>query len=255
MESHVYEPKYVMWYEKDFAADTYVSRVMRSLHRHFYRALIIASCFNSLRPFLPNDDSQLWIFADAESLDQWIAHKDVVMHKFTLTQDGKHWQHKRILADWQMMLDAHQKNVEKGRKGGNTAGKGRPSGSAQAQPKPAQAQPNSDQAELGTVTELDLTILNLTELNTTQPNEIQKRDDTKDSQTEVREQPEEQKRQAGGGSSLKATPKTVEATATPKAARHRPVLSADEYDQEQVAKAVAELAADMAAAKKAEAKQ
>jgi uncharacterized protein YdaU (DUF1376 family) len=121
-----YEPKYVMWHEKDFAADTYVSRVMRPLDRHFYRALIIASCFNSERPFLPNDDAQLWILADAESLHQWLSHKDVVMHKFTLTQDGEHWQHKRILADWQLMQDAHQKYVERGRKGGKKAGKGRP---------------------------------------------------------------------------------------------------------------------------------
>jgi uncharacterized protein YdaU (DUF1376 family) len=122
----VYEPKYVMWHEKDFAADAYVSRVMRPLDRHFYRALIIASCFNSERPYLPNDDAQLWILADAESLHQWLSHKDVVMHKFALTQDGQHWQHKRILADWQLMFDAHQKYVERGRKGGLKAGKGRP---------------------------------------------------------------------------------------------------------------------------------
>jgi uncharacterized protein YdaU (DUF1376 family) len=121
-----YEPKYVMWHEKDFAADTYVSRVMRPLDRHFYRALIIASSYNSERPFLPNDDTQLWILADAESLDQWMSHKDVVMHKFALTEDGKHWQHKRILADWQLMIDAHQKYVERGRKGGLKGGKGRP---------------------------------------------------------------------------------------------------------------------------------
>jgi uncharacterized protein YdaU (DUF1376 family) len=113
-----YEPKYLYWYEKDFASDAYVSRVMRSLDRHFYRALIIASCFNSLRPYLPNDDSQLWILADAESLEQWMEHKAVVMHKFTLTADRKYWQHKRILADWQLMIDAHEKYVNAGKLGG-----------------------------------------------------------------------------------------------------------------------------------------
>jgi uncharacterized protein YdaU (DUF1376 family) len=114
-----YEPKYLCWHEKDFAADPYVSRVMRSLDRHFYRALIIASYFNSLRPYLPNDDAQLWILADAESLEQWLAHKDVVMHKFQLCPANDNlWEHKRILADWQLHLDAQQKRVDAGRLGG-----------------------------------------------------------------------------------------------------------------------------------------
>jgi hypothetical protein len=114
-----YEPKYLYWYEKDFASDAYVSRVMRSLDRHFYRALIIASCFNSLRPYLPNDDFQLWILADAESFDQWMEHKNVVMHKFQLCPANDNlWEHKRILADWQLMLDAHEKYVSAGKLGG-----------------------------------------------------------------------------------------------------------------------------------------
>lgn len=239
-----------MWYEKDFSADAYVSRVMRPLHRHFYRALLIASCFNSERPYLPNDDEQLWILADAESLEQWMSHKDVVMRKFTLTADSKHWQHKRILKDWQLMLDAHNERSEAGRRGGRKAGKGRAlSGSAKAQPSTAQAELSSAQAPSGT--ELDLTVLNLTELNTTQPNENFASE--KDSRTEEQKQRQEQpQKRECVRESLEPKPITVEATATPtpKSARKRPVLSEDEYDRKKVEKDIAELAAIMAAAKK-----
>jgi uncharacterized protein YdaU (DUF1376 family) len=151
----VYEPKYLYWWQKDFSADPYVSRVMRSLHRHFYRALIIESCFNSCRPYLPNDDEQLWMLADAESPEQWLAHKDVVMRKFTLTADGKYWQHKRVLADWQLMLDAHAKNVEKGRKGGKKKASNNQaqSGPASSEPGLATAQPSRTTARPSTLTD------------------------------------------------------------------------------------------------------
>lgn len=174
-----YEPNYLMWWEKDFAADTYVSRVMRPLHRHFYRALIIASCFNSERPYLPNDDGQLWVFADAESLEQWMAHKDIVLHKFSLTTDGRFWQHKRILADWQKMLAAHEERSEAGKRGGKKAGKGRP---AKAQPNLAQAPSGSAQAPSGT---MNLT-MNLTELNSTEHNTTTLTDQLSENEKAVR---------------------------------------------------------------------
>lgn len=69
----------------------------------------------------------------------------------------------------------------------------------------------------------------------------------KDDQEPDQPQGQQQKRGVSGVVSLEATPITAEAT--PKAARRRPVLSADEYDRQQVEQAVAELAAEMAAKK------
>jgi len=136
-----FRPRFVYWWPDHFTGDPYVSRVMRPLHRHFYRALIIESFVNSWRPYLPNDDQELWMLADAESAEQWLAHKDVVMRKFTLTEDGKLWQHKRILADWETALKGKERDRENGRKGGLMGGKGRP--------KKSQAEPSTSQDPLG----------------------------------------------------------------------------------------------------------
>ena len=171
MDQH-YEPKYIYWHEKDFLADPYVSRVMRWIHRHFYRALIIASCYNSERPYLPNDDAQLWVLADAESLEQWLAHKDIVMYKFTLTEDGAHWQHKRVLADWELMLAAYKERSESGKRGGL-----KKASNAKQVPSSTIAQPTGAMAPSTTVLDFDFdstkhtTHINKASVNDSSPKE------------------------------------------------------------------------------------
>src|SRR5690242_15398289 len=67
------KPKWITWYEDAFQSETAV-RYMKPQARHFYRALLISSYFCSTRPYLPDDDSQLWMLADAENQAHWMEH-------------------------------------------------------------------------------------------------------------------------------------------------------------------------------------
>lgn len=115
-----YEPQYMCWYERDFQADLFVARGMKWLERHFYRALLQQSFYHSTRPYLPDNDEELALLADTESVEQWLEHKAVVMKKFQpVTIDGvRYWAHKRLLADWRRVLAAAAKASAAGKKSG-----------------------------------------------------------------------------------------------------------------------------------------
>jgi hypothetical protein len=92
------KPHFMGWYENDFQAELGVRR-MKPIERHFYRALLIQSFFCAERPYLPNDDDQLWVLADADSKEHWMGHRDVVVamfKKYGATRYG----HPRVLRDW-----------------------------------------------------------------------------------------------------------------------------------------------------------
>ena len=109
-----YKPPYLKWWEDNFWSDMHVRR-MAPTARHYYRALLQAAFFCDARPFLPADDAQLWMIADAESLQEWQKHKDQVLIKFTrFTQDGKELlRNKRLDEEWAALLDnlEHSKNA------------------------------------------------------------------------------------------------------------------------------------------------
>ena len=115
-----YQPKYIFWHELEFMGDEQVAMGMSNLQRHFYRALCIKGMFCSTRPYLPDDDNQLWLLADAGSLKVWQQNKDAVLVKFQPVEiDGvKLLSHKRLLRDWDLLLKDHTKKVKAGRAGG-----------------------------------------------------------------------------------------------------------------------------------------
>jgi uncharacterized protein YdaU (DUF1376 family) len=112
-----YEPNYIFWYEREFSNDIQVSRGMNWLQRHFYRALCIAAMYCSTRPYLPDDDDQLWLLADAESKDMWTANKGAVLVKFQRMTRNKValLSHKRLLRDWERMLEANRLRSDAGK--------------------------------------------------------------------------------------------------------------------------------------------
>lgn len=112
-----YEPPYQFWHEKEFWADEHVSRGMTFTQRHFYRALLQAAFYSSTRPYLPTSDDDLWILADAGTIDNWIENKPAIMLKFQLTKvkGVEVWSHKRLMRDWIKLL-AHSKKQSKRRK-------------------------------------------------------------------------------------------------------------------------------------------
>jgi len=56
------------------------------------------------RPFLTSDDKLLWIIAEADSLEDWIANKSLIMSKFKPVNGGL-LSNKRVLLEWDISLE------------------------------------------------------------------------------------------------------------------------------------------------------
>jgi hypothetical protein len=99
------KPKYINWYEETFQAEPRV-RHMKPIQRHFYRALLIQAFYCSTRPYLPDDDAELWILADAESEEQWMEHAKVVRRMFepVVIEGVKLLSQKRLLKEWDTIV-------------------------------------------------------------------------------------------------------------------------------------------------------
>ncbi len=93
-------PEYICWHENEFMADRAVVR-MQPHQRLMYRALCQVARYCETRPYLPDDDNELYVLADADSLDHWKANREAVLVKFQkVTVDGKSiLAHKRVSAD------------------------------------------------------------------------------------------------------------------------------------------------------------
>jgi uncharacterized protein YdaU (DUF1376 family) len=105
-------PKYIPWCETEFWNDPVVVQAMNWMQRHLYRALLLKAHVCATRPYLPQDDSQLWLLADAGSLKNWVENKDAVLQKFVeQTVDGvPMWVHKRVLADFETVAGVYAEN-------------------------------------------------------------------------------------------------------------------------------------------------
>lgn len=114
----VYQP----WNEDGFSADLKV-RKMTHLQRWIYRTLLQHAFVCSSRPRLPNDDEELWMMADCESIEQWLSHKPVILKMFDKVDlDGKELlTQTRLEEDWTKLQAIREKRVEAGRKGGSAS--------------------------------------------------------------------------------------------------------------------------------------
>jgi len=110
-----YMPPYQFWCEKEFWADEHVSRGMNWTQRHLYRALLQATFYCSTRPYLPKDDDQLWIIADAGSKEIWLENKAAILVKFQpiKVKGVELWAHKRLMRDWIKLLEYSQKQSKR----------------------------------------------------------------------------------------------------------------------------------------------
>lgn len=85
-------PSYICWHENDFMGDRAVIR-MTPHQQLMYRSLCIVARFCETRPYLPDEDNELWLLADADSLEHWKANREAVLVKF----------HKEIVAGKPML--------------------------------------------------------------------------------------------------------------------------------------------------------
>lgn len=138
-----YKPPFMCWFEADFWADRAVTS-MTWLQRLFYRALLQAAFQCDTRPYLPDDDAQLWVLAGAPNLKTWQREKGSILAKFSpLEIDGERvLGNKRVLEEWYIATAKHETASQKGKIGRakqlsaseSRAVAGHSPGTAQAQP-------------------------------------------------------------------------------------------------------------------------
>src|SRR5258708_36681519 len=100
-----FKPTFIPWHETDFRADRFVQR-MTPVQRSFYRNLLMESYFGEHRPYLTSDDSELWLIAEAATIDEWVAAKPLILLKFTSVElVGGHvvLSNKRVLEEWALL--------------------------------------------------------------------------------------------------------------------------------------------------------
>jgi|HubBroStandDraft_1064217.scaffolds.fasta_scaffold165012_2 hypothetical protein len=119
-----YEPAYVCWVERDFMGDRVTMR-MTPHQRLMYRALCQAAMFTSTRPWLPDDDEELYLLADADSLEHWKANREAVLQKFYPVEVAgqRLLEHKRILHDWEGIMEYVDQRRAAGARGGQARAK------------------------------------------------------------------------------------------------------------------------------------
>jgi uncharacterized protein YdaU (DUF1376 family) len=109
------KPMYQPWNEEEFMSDIFV-RNMKPVERWMYRTLLQSMFFHSTRPFIPTDDDTLWMLAGCETKDQWLAHKSVVLNRFS-TVDGEPelLQNKRVNEDWKRLMKVRKRYSNMGK--------------------------------------------------------------------------------------------------------------------------------------------
>ena len=109
-----FKPRFIMWYEEDFRADSYVQR-MTPHQRAMYRNLILECYYGDDRPYLTTDDEKLWFLAGADSPSDWTDNKALIMAKFKPMPEsgGTLLFNNRVLAEWDILIEklAQKKNA------------------------------------------------------------------------------------------------------------------------------------------------
>lgn len=122
------KPRVMQWDEQAFVADLDVQR-MSVLERWCYRTLLNKAYWCDTRPYLPDNDDELWFLAGCESKEQWLSVKKNVIRKFSRQKNGKKkvLAQKRLVEDWKIFISKLLKLQENGRLGGLAKAKLEPS--------------------------------------------------------------------------------------------------------------------------------
>jgi hypothetical protein len=130
------KPWYQPWSEEQFRACIDV-QTMLPVQRWMYRTLCQSAFVESTRPYLPDDDSQLWKMAGCENQKQWNQYKHEVRAAFIpLEINGqKLLSRGRIVKDWDRLTERREALKEFGRKGGK-AKKAKSSEEPESEPAP-----------------------------------------------------------------------------------------------------------------------
>lgn len=111
--------KYQPWSHEEFVSDPRVRR-MTPLARKTYMTLLHEAFVCSTRPYLPDDDEELELLADCSSPEEWRSVQVVVLGMFRREEvDGQDVLcNKRLVQDWDTLLDIREKRSEAGKASG-----------------------------------------------------------------------------------------------------------------------------------------
>ncbi len=108
-------PKFVAYYQQDFAASARMNRNLDWLQRHIYRTLCLEAPFCETRPYLPHDEAELAFLADVPE-EVWAKNRDAVLRMFRNTTLG--YTHPRIEREYEKAAAAITQRKKAGRLGG-----------------------------------------------------------------------------------------------------------------------------------------
>jgi hypothetical protein len=113
--------KYQPWVEDAFSGNHRVRR-MTNVQRWIYRTLLSQAFVCSTRPRLPDDDDELWMMADCENLEQWVANKAAVLTMFKrVVVDGVPMlSHHRLEEDWMEVQNIRESRSKAGKRSGES---------------------------------------------------------------------------------------------------------------------------------------
>jgi uncharacterized protein YdaU (DUF1376 family) len=108
---------------------------MKAIERWMYMSLLHQCFYYTTRPYLPDDDRMLWRLAGCDDPQQWIENKDEVLSMFYKTEiDGvKLLAHKRVIEDYERVMNKRQEMHDRAVRGGRVSAQAR--GQAQVEPK------------------------------------------------------------------------------------------------------------------------
>ena len=111
----IYQP----WSHEEFMADRRVRRMSPTAVKT-YMMLLHEAYICSTRPYLPDDEDELFLMAFCESQEEWDSVKEVVLGMFEKkTVDGvKVLSNKRLERDWAHLQEIRGVRSEAGKKGG-----------------------------------------------------------------------------------------------------------------------------------------
>ena len=113
------KPDYQLWDEMAFRADIDV-QALQPIQRWMYRTLCQAAFVEATRPYLPDDDDKLWKMAGCKSKMQWTENMIPVrsMFEHIVIDDKKLLMRKKLVEDWNDIMEERRRYVERARKGG-----------------------------------------------------------------------------------------------------------------------------------------
>ena len=108
-----WKPPFMPWFEGDFAGSFNVRKMPR-LARLMYRSLLMQGWHSDRPPYLPNNDADLSVMADAPTPEDWVEHRENILARFKKTEDGLWLYHPKALREYDRARAEHDRKVAAG---------------------------------------------------------------------------------------------------------------------------------------------